>query len=257
MKKKLFITGLIFLICLTMLPLSAYAAADQSALLSDGADLLTESEEQELLAELNRIREAYQVDVIVVTMDSLGTYSPDSYVEYLYDSQGYGYGANQDGVLLLVAMEERDYRILANGFGSDAISYSELDELCDAVAQHLSDENYAEAFQVFAEECEYQINGEINGFPFDFTTNLLIALGVGLVVALIVTAIMLSQLKSVKPKRGATVYTKAEGMQMTRSSDRFLYRTVSRIRRETNSSSSGGRSYGGGGSSRKVGGGKF
>ena len=82
----------------------------------------------------------------------------------------------------------------------------------------------------------------------------------GCLIALIVVLVMLSQLKSVKPKRGAAEYTKADGMRMTRSSDLFLYRTVSRIRRETDSSGShGGGGYRGGssGGGRRVGGGKF
>ena len=258
MKKKLTF-AMIVLLCLSLFALSAWGATD-GGLLSDGADLLTDRQEQELLTTLNRIRAEYQIDVIVVTVDSIGSYSPESYVNYLFDSQGYGYGANQDGILLMVAMESRDYQILANGVGADAISDSDLDALCGVVESYLSDGDYLGAFSAFAEECEYEINGELNGFPFEWGKNLLIALGVGLAIGLIVVLVMLSQLKSVKPKHGATEYTKAEGMKMTRSSDLFLYRTVSRIRRETDSSSShggGGSRGGGGGGGRRTGGGKF
>lgn len=258
MNKKLTFVMLL-LLCLAMLGLSVWGATN-GTLLSDGADLLADHQEQELLTTLNRIRADYQVDVIVVTVDSIGSYSPESYVNYLFDSQGYGYGANQDGVLLLVAMESRDYQILANGLGADAISDSDLDSLCGVVESYLRDGDYMGAFCAFAEECEYEINGAINGFPFDWGKNLLIALVVGLAIALIVVLVMLSQLKSVKPKRGAAEYTKADGMRITRSSDLFLYRTVSRIRRETDSSGShGGGGYRGGssGGGRRVGGGKF
>ena len=254
MNKKLTFVMLL-LLCLAMLGLSVWGATN-GTLLSDGADLLTDHQEQELLTTLNRIRADYQVDVIVVTVDSIGSYSPESYVNYLFDSQGYGYGANQDGVLLLVAMESRDYQILANGLGADAISDSDLDSLCGVVESYLRDGDYMGAFCAFAEECEYEINGAINGFPFDWGKNLLIALVVGLAIALIVVLVMLSQLKSVKPKHGAAEYTKADGLHMTRSSDLFLYRTVSRIRRETESSGSHG-SGGSSGGGRRVGGGKF
>ena len=253
MKKNLSF-AMLLLLCLSLFTLSVWGATDGS-LLSDGADLLTDAEERELLATLSRIREAYQVDVIVVTVDSIGEASPDAYVNDLYDSQGYGYGVNQDGVLLMVAMESRDYRVLANGVGADAISDGELDDICDVVASYLGDGDYVGAFGAFAEECEYQINGELNGFPFEWGKNLLIAFGVGFAVALVTVLVMLSQLRSVKPQRGAAVYTKADGMRMTRSSDLFLYRTVSRIRRETESSGGGGSRGGGGG--RSVGGGKF
>lgn len=260
MKTKLWMIGLILLLCLGTFSFAVYGSNESYPLVSDGADLLTDDEELELEAEFTRIRDTYQVELVVVTVDSLGTWSVDSYANRIYDSRGYGYGENQDGVMLLVAMESRDYRILANGLGSDAISNRELDEICDAVAAELSAGDYAQACRVFAAECEYQINGEINGFPFDFSLYLLIAGAVGLLVAIITTSIMLSQLKSVKPRQGAQEYRKENGMQMTRASELYLYSTMTRIPRQTDSGShSGGRGGGfsGGGGSRKIGGGKF
>ena len=260
MRMKVWTAGLILLLCIGLFPLAVFGATDYYPLVSDGADLLTDGQEQELEAEFARIRDTYQVELIVVTVESLGTWSVDSYANRIYDTRGYGYGENQDGVMLLVAMESRDYRILANGLGSDAISNQELDEICDAVAAELSAGDYAQACRVFAAECEYQINGEINGFPFDFSLNLLIAVAVGLLVAIITTSIMLSQLKSVKPRQGAQEYRKENGMQMTRASELYLYSTMTRIPRQTDSGSrSGGRGGGfsGGGGSRKIGGGKF
>lgn len=248
--KKLFSILLALLLCVS---LTVPVLAADAPRLVDDAELLTSSQERSILAQLDEISETYQVDVIIVTVDSAGIYGPDWFVETYYDQHGYGFGPNRDGVMLLLAMEDRDYRILANGFGHQAVTNSEIYEIGDRIQPHLSDGDYADAFRMFAEACEYEINGEINGFPFDFGMNLLICLVIGLVAAGIATGIMAAQLRSVRHRHEAAEYTRPGSMRLSHSGDLFLYRTVNRRRRQTESSGSGGRS----GSSRGVGGGKF
>lgn len=247
--KKFSIILFVFLMCLT---LSVPAFAAGAPRLYDGADLLTESEEATLLARLDKISEAHQVEVIIATVSELDGLSPDGYVEYYYDSGDYGYGDNRDGVLLLISMEDRDWRILSNGFGATAITTDEIDAIGEDIVSYLGDEDYVAAFNAFADECEYQINGERNGFPFNYGKNLLIALIIGLVVAFIATGVMKGKLKSVHRKVEADSYVKGGSMQVSLSNDIFLYRTVNRVKKESSSSSSSS-----GGSSRNVGGGKF
>ena len=235
------------LICLA-LPLTAFAA--NTPRLYDGADILTASEENELLDKLNRISEEYQVDIIIATVDTIGNATADDYVEYFYDTNDYGYGKDRDGVLLLLAMEEREYRILSNGLGAKAITMRDIDSIGDTISFSLSADDYATAFHDFIDACEYQIDGEINGFPFAFAKNLIISLVIGFVVAFIATSVMKKQLKSVRKQPGATAYTKEGSMQVTHANEFYLYRTVNRVKRENKSSNSSG-------SSRNVGGGKF
>ncbi len=104
----------------------------------------------------------------------------------------------------------------------------------------------------FASLCKYEIEGERNGFPFNFGMSLLVSVVIGFVVAFIATGVMRSKLKSVRSRTGAREYTRPGSMQLTRSSDLFLYRTLDR-RRKPQQTSSGSR----GGGGRHVGGGKF
>ena len=244
--KKLFLTAIALLLCMG-LSLTVFAASDR---LYDEADVLTAQEESTILEQLNSVAEAYQVEVVIAIVEDLDGYSADRYVQAFYDENGYGIGQNRDGVLLLVAMEEREYRILSNGFGAQAITDGEIDSISDDIAPYLSDGDYAKAFESFIEACRYQIDGEINGFPFDYVTSLLISLGIGLVIALIATGSMKGKLKTVRMQKTANQYTRQGSMQITHSSDFFLYRTVNRTKRESSSSGSSG-------SSRNVGGGKF
>lgn len=124
----------------------------------------------------------------------------------------------------------------------------------DQIVEELSAGEYMEAFMEFVSLCQYEIDGERNGFPFNFGLSLLISLVIGFAVAFIATGVMRSQLKSVRSQTGAREYTKPGSMQLTRSTDLFLYRTLDRTRKPQQTSSG---SRGGGGGGRHVSGGKF
>ena len=83
--------------------------------LVDRADILTANEESALLAELTEISTEYGVTVAVVTVDSLGNQSAKASANDFYDKN---YGATTDGVMLLLAMDEREYYIVTESFGA-------------------------------------------------------------------------------------------------------------------------------------------
>lgn len=116
----------------------------------------------------------------------------------------------------------------------------------------MSDGNYAEACDTFADKCEYYLDGYLNGFPFEFGKALLISLGVGILIALGITKGWKNQLKSVQKQSKANAYVKAGSMKITQSGDYFMYRNLTKTQRQKSSSSSSG-----GGSSRSTGGGSF
>ena len=248
--KKVSTLLLAIALCLT---LAANISAAEAPLLYDGADLLSYGEEQAILRLLEDFTAKYQVEIAIATVNSTEGYKVDWYVELYYDEYGFGIGPDRDGVLLLISMEERDYRILSNGFAADAITMDDIDRISNSIVEELSDGDYADAFEEFIGLCAYEVNGEINGFPFDAGTSLLVSVIIGLAVALIATGIMAAQLRSVKRRTEAGEYMAPGSMNVIHSSDLFLYRTVSR--RHKPQQSSGSRSGGGGG--RNVGGGKF
>ncbi len=238
-----------FMLC-AVLSVSVFAHPDR---LVDNADLLTVDEETAIRARLDEVSETYHTDVVIVTTLSTGGKTPMAYADDFFDYNGYGYGENYDGVLLLISMEDRDWWISTTGLGIRAFEDSTIELIGDLMLSDLSSGWYADAFEIFVDECEYYINGEINGFPFDFGFNLIVALVIGLVVAFIATMVMKSKLKSVRRQSAATEYVKTDSLRITQSNEIFLYRNVSAVKRATESSgsrthtSSSGRSHGGGG----------
>ena len=212
MKKRCIIAILVLVLCL--LPLVTAAAADPAGFVYDEADLLSSAQEADLGEKLQGISQAYSTQIVVVTKPSTEGGDIDRYVETLYDTMGFGYGEDHDGVLLLICMDISEYRILTNGLGADAISPSAIDDIADIIAGELSDGAYYDATEAFADRCEYYLDGHINGFPFNYGMNLLIALTIGILAGVLVTKGLKGQLKSVRMQRAAQVYVKQDSMNI-------------------------------------------
>ena len=230
-------------------------------LLVDDADLLSSSEEQLLLNALHEISQNQQMDVVVVTVDSLQGKTPRNFADDFYDYNGYA----KDGVLLLVCMGSRDWYVSTTGFGITVVTDAGLNYMSNCFLDDLSDGYYYDAFMTYANLCDEFITQAKTGRPYDVGNlpkgafplgkNLLISLVVGFVVALITTGIMRSQLKCVHLQSGAGNYVKKDSLRVTNSKEMFLYRQVHKREKPKQNSSGGssthrsssGRSHGGGG----------
>ncbi len=224
----------------------------QLPLLVDNASLLSSSEEEALLEKLNGISQVHECDVAIVTVYSLGSKSAAAYADDFYDYNGYGYGENDDGILLLISMENRDWAITTYGFGEDAFTPSGQAYIVEQFRPYLSQGDYSEAFLCFADLCDDFLTQAAAGHPYD-SENLprgafqlswiLIALGIGFLIAIVSVSAMKSKLKSVRRQPAASSYIRPDSFQVTQSRDIFLYRNVSRTARPKNTSSSSGGSH--------------
>ena len=247
--KKCIWTILFALILCAATAIPALAASDLPRLV-DAADLLSDSEESTLLAKLNEISERQQADIVVVTVDTLDGKTPMEYADDFYDYNGYGFGADKDGVLLLVSMEDRDWWMSTTGYGITAITDAGIEYISDKFLSDLSDGDYAEAFTTYAGLCDDFFTQAKDGAPYDVgnlpkepfkpVKSLLIALSIGFVIALIVTGVMKGKLKTVRFRSSADSYIKTNSMHVTQSRDLFLYTQVHRRERPKETSSSGG-----------------
>lgn len=230
---------LAFLMLLLILAVPAMAAAE---LLVDDADILTAKEERQLTEKLEEAGEASGLDIVIVTVDGLdGTYIRD-YADDYYDYNGYDF----DGVLLLLDMDSRTWWISGSGAGVDIFTSSVIDSIGDRMEEDLKEGDFAAAFETYIEACVQYADDS-----FNVGGALIVALIIGSVVALIVTMIWRSQLKSVRFKAAASDYLKPGSLNITGSQDLYLYSNVSKVKRQQTSSgshsSSSGRSHSGGG----------
>ncbi len=243
--------ALLFAVC-TVVLLSAISvlptsAADDLPRLVDMADLLSDSEESDLSDLLDGISERQQVDVVVVTVDSMEGETAVVYADDYYDYNGYGFGDRRDGILLLISMEERDWCISTRGYGITAFTDAGQEYISEQFVSDLSAGDYAEAFTNFAKLCDDFITQAKTGEPYDVNNlppgsfepvwGLLTALAIAFVISLIVTGFMKGQLKSVHSQFAADNYIKQGSMQLTKKNDLFLYKHVDRRKKPENNSS--------------------
>ena len=257
MKKR--IVCFIFAVALLIVFVIPSFADTSKKYVVDNANLLSESEESALENKLKEISERQKCDVVVLTVNSLGSKDATQYADDYYDYNGYGYGTNHDGILLLISMKDRDWAVSTCGFGIKAFTDDGIEYLSDQFMSDLSDGNYANAFNIYAEKCDDFIQQAKNGRPYN-SYNLPrkplslvwipVCIILGFVIATLIVSYMKRKLKSVRMQAGAGAYVRDGSMRITDSRDIFLYSSVTRtaIPKSNGSSthsSSSGRTHGG------------
>lgn len=232
----------------------------------DNADLLTQTEENELSEKLQNISDELQFDVVVVTTNSIGSKTATEYADDYFDYNGYGRGSNNDGALFLVDMGDRKWAISTSGYGIEAIVDSALDDMEEEIVPYLKSGDYDGAFNEFADLTYDIVNDAKNGKSYsnsttsttknhkNIGTNLIVAFSIGAGISLIIILVYRSKLKPVKFQKEAKEYIVPGSFNLRRSDDVFLYFNITKVPIPKNNdsddsgsfhSSSSGSSHGG------------
>ena len=239
----------IFILAIVLLAVPVSAGG---TLVNDGEGLLTYEE----AAELEQVYGAYSdFTPVMVTVDSFGGRSAESFAGHFYDQMGYPY----DGILYLVSLTEGEWFILTNGACHERISDWDAQAMGDELVELLRDGAYYEAFESFPQLAQ-QIMSETSVSHYggvdapaavvskNYGKTIAICMGVGMLIGLITVLIMSSMMKSVRPQNSASDYVRGGSMQLNHQRDIFLYSHLTRTPRPKNNSSGGsGGSRGGAG----------
>ena len=187
----------------------------------------------------------------------------EDFTEAIFDQYSLGYGTDRSTIMLLLSMEERDYDIFAHGYGNYVFTDYGKDKLADKFLPKLGNDDWYGGFTAYLDGCDEFLGLAAEGNPVDVNsgynkmgsgTKTAICLIVALIPALIAALVMKGKMKTVQAQRGATGYVGEEGLELRLKEDRFLHRSVSRVRRESSSGSrSGGTSVNSHGSSHHSG----
>lgn len=265
---KFKLTALIFAVMLCLCSVLSVSAESELPRLTDDALLLTAEEVKLITEKLDEISESRQMDVVIHTTLDTDGYNIVNYADDFYDYNGYGFGENYDGCMLLISVEDRDWYITTCGSGQTAFTEVGIDYIGDEIKPYLSSGDYYSAFSLFCDLCDDFIYNANNGTPYnsyeyyedrlyyddDYDTTesestynwfygVLFSLTVGVGIGLLITFSMKSKLKSVRSQPAARDYLVKDSMHLTQSKDIYLYRNVSRVALPKESSSSGSRSH--------------
>ncbi|MDY3919129.1 MAG: TPM domain-containing protein [Candidatus Limivivens sp.] len=243
MKRTIFRTFLAVLLAVLLLPVPAVARAEERRLprLVDEADLLTEDEETKLLEQLDEISERQQCDVAVAAVNGLEGKTAEAYADDFFDYNGFGYGEDRDGILLLISMEERDWQLSTSGFAITAFTDAGMEYITEKFQPSLSSGNYSKAFTSYAKLCDKFITQAKSGEPYDVGNMpkgsvdpfwILGDLLLGLLFASIMAGRKKARLTSVRRKTEAEDYAVPGSLMLSQNWERMVNKTVTTRRKE-------------------------
>ena len=240
--------------------IAAYADF-QNPPIADGAEYLTEEQNNELSAQLDKIREKYSFYVVFVSEKSLSANDEQAAADDIYDYNGYGYGESYDGILFYIAKAERKYHFSTCGSGETIFNENGLKYLEKKIVPYLKEDNYYEAVKSYADHTEELLEMAADGKPFNKTQHstkyILCVVAGALLLPLILAYFMMHKklcaMKTAVKEDYAGNYMKPNSMNLDFSRDIFLYSTVTKTEKPKSDSgshtSSSGRSHGGRGGS--------
>lgn len=255
MKRLFSILTAVFLLTVLIVPAAAAEAPERC--IYDTEKLLEEEvcEIIEMIAQ--DISAQQQCGVYFLSVNDFRDYgSGDIFnvARKIYEENNLGMGENKDGVLLILSMAERDYCLLAHGFGDTALTDYGKDYISERFLDDFADDDWYGGIQDYLTYTDDLLGQAREGKVFDKTSwitggvqwvcSLLLGVGLALIVCLIQRGIMQ---KKVRMQTGALEYLQGD-VQITRKRDVYTHTTEVRHKIEKNngSGSSGGHSHSGG-----------
>lgn len=295
MKKRLvcFVT----LLCMLVSALPVFAAeVTEEQRVFDYADLISETDEQEMHLWIEDMQENWGLDLAYLTTNDTEGKSVQQYGADFYVEHELGLGENYDGVIFVLDMSQREGQIVTCGKAIDIYTDYYIDQMWNNMVEYLSDGDYYWAFFAlytdmhhYAEEyAAYQENPDTYVSEYQQSDayisqhnasrklgTLLMFAGIAAVFAAVVAGIAVASMrrscKNVRPYTDGRAYLKQNGFYLTTNRDTFANTHTSMVpipRDDDNhhhGGSMGGGSWGGpsstfsggGGRSFGGGGGKF
>lgn len=268
-------TVIFFLTLLLIFSITIPISADTRSFIADEAGLLLSDEIAALEEKAEGLAELYGIHAAVLTVDSLNGNRPQDYADEYYDYTGYG----DDGVLFLLAMQERDWYISTSGTLIYALTDYGIQQIGEGTLPYFSEGQWYDGFCYFLDSLPVYLDALENGTPIDgmadysgdyyhgdqeeivyyeeeFTPSFLFSLLCGIVISGVVVLIMRLSMNTKRPRRCASEYMVDGSWNLSQQRDMFLYSNVTKTKKQeppkdTGGSSvhrsSSGRNHGGGG----------
>lgn len=246
-------------------------SVDESEKVYDFANLLDENEEKLILNSINEFISKYDMDMVIVTIDSNPRYSAQKFSDDFYDYNSFGKNKTRDGVLFLIDMDTRNFYISTTGEAIRLYNDYRINAILDYVEPYIKDENYYEAVSSFIQKSAYYANsgipsGNVNSYinekgdiVYYKKINYFFSVVGSLIITAIVIAILVNKNKMIKKATNANLYFNKDLAKITEKNDKFLTTHTTSVSLSSSSgesgsgssthSSSSGSSHGGGGRS--------
>ncbi|MBQ3501294.1 MAG: TPM domain-containing protein [Oscillospiraceae bacterium] len=263
MTKK--IVSLIFAFVLVFgISVSAFAATGDVAfdkMVIDYPDILSSEEEAELENRAWKLTKQYHCGVYIMITDTLGGMEAWEFNEMVYDELNLGYGSERSAIVLLISTGERQYDIMAHGYGNTVFTDYGKDIMAERFVDNFGNDDWYGGFCDYIDTCDEFFAADLEGEPVDVGTEssggigifgVFIAIILACVIAMAICLILRAQMKTARKATEAHKY--AKDLALSRQYDRFSHRDVIRRYNPPSDNDSGGTTVNSGGFSHKSGG---
>lgn len=251
---KMCSTAVVLVLSLMWLAVPVQAAGEQ---VFDQADLLSEQEEAELEQRAGELKDAYQMNIVLVTTDDAAGKSARKYADDFYMDNGFYNNDEKGGALFLIDMDNREVYVSVSGDLMTYLTDNKQERVINAGYDSVADGDYADSFRKMLDQTEeYLVSGiDSNQYLYDQETGkitryrslTLVEVGIALVAALAAAGIAgAAVIGKYRLKWGSYRYPFKEksSLDLTVSNDHFRNQIVTTRRIPKNPPPSGG---GGGG----------
>ncbi len=249
--------------CLLLFVCCGTALADEQVI--DDAGLFSLAETVKITQIIDEVEKKHQVDLAVLTTNDVPyDYSDELYIlrdyaDDFYDQNGYGMGPDDSGLLLVIDMNNRAMWISTAGVMREYIDDSREEQIFDDATPWMRSGAYGQATIRAMESVSRMMNTgrEAGTFLYDEVTGERLSgvynplttgeMGFAAIAGAAVALIIALSVRSGYSLQGSTYsydVSQHANIDLTRDSETFLRKSVSRTARST---SSGGVSHGGGG----------
>lgn len=221
----------------------------------DQACMLSYDEYQQIDQEINELRNKYNMDFVIITKCYISKYIM-TYADDFYDSGNY----RQDGLLLIIDLGEREWRISTSGKAIEAFTSWGISYIGQETISKLFEAGTYSTFSEFLEYVDKFIDQNEHGLPYssnyhfglpnsneepvstptvkksttstEVVSNVFISLITALIFAFMINLFRLW--KNSKPKksiRHANQYIKKNSFHLMRNEDLFLYSSINKTRK--------------------------
>lgn len=252
--KKIIVLSLCVLLLFSV-SLTAFAeeiTSEPLGYLTDDCLLLTEEEATLIEEKCEAISMKHNFGVYIFIIEDYTEIEPDVYdaAVSLFEKYSLGFGEKKDGVILLLSMDDRDYSMVAHGFGETAFDEYARNAAIKEFKSEFSYDEWSDGLDSYLDKCDQILKLAHDGISLkEFDTK-----GVGYVISFILAALIAIfvcvgkrlKMRSVFKKGEAMNYIAKDSGNITSRNDTYTHTTTTRTK-VSSSSSSGSRSRSGGG----------
>lgn len=261
--KKMFCSMFVALliVCTTVSPAFAQGMHKISTTyIRDHYQLLSSDDLQSFETQAAQLSNTYQCNVYLTIVDTLDGYTGSSaarkYAEDYWNTYDLGRGSEKDGIMLLIAVDSRDYVTITHGQGETGgttlFTDYRIEQIEDAVVDELKDDNWTDACAVYLDKVSETMSFDReNGESWDsdndpesaqsaFIFKLIATIVIPLLIAGGACAMWASQMKTARLKKEARDYLDESSFALTHKEDRYLTTTRTAVKIEEDRDSGGG-----------------